>query len=693
MDLEKKVFTVNISVSSAVGICIEKKDAVSNAIVDLMKRQNIFKSYTDCIDYNNISKVKDFYDEYNEVITKVKDFYEEKDKELTDAKKASKDYLDSLINKLKDIEKKTGVEYSYYKKTIDDLEYNKEREILIPGEIEQAIADQKYWKAEFDKTHGPMAYEKWQEAGEREERLLEEQKQLPEKIEQLTKEVSSMENKLKGTISIDDYKELINKKIISEEEYNVFNSYTIKNKQEFENDFQCIEQSNILYEKTKEKFKSTAEIVEIVKSIANDCTFFKQNSLNYKTPIDPFFTIDEYKNNLNEIKKYIGELETSSQEAKTIINKIKTLCNKVFTKLPDDLVIFSEIIEEYDKLNKDDFDKDTFERINKYIIYYAKQLTKEDYEKYSKKKEIKIKSEIDIIETKAKSVPEKDDDFDKKLEEQVKNLEAPPEGIISLYSLEGMEGSPGDILTDILEVVDDNDKLKEKIEDEKFKKKFEVNFGFIGLRKALYEAMKLAENDPTCILFSTLISTVAATYFSIGTKSISIYTGGISGVGIGLVPMCFTELINQVKNLISSLVNSSTSEEQTSDISISLSDMFDAGDSNEIVIGATTTVPPVPTITVGSKAQNGFKVNRNVMKTILDTYYKVMETAAQIANTFKLNDKLNKALGIGTLFKDINDFFAFWLAVAIKIDILSLITMKITAPPGNGIGVLLPIGP
>lgn len=235
----------------------------------------------------------------------------------------------------------------------------------------------------------------------------------------------------------------------------------------------------------------------------------------------------------------------------------------------------------------------------------------------------------------------------------------------------------------------------------------------IGLRYDIYNAMTLIGKipDPTMVLFPAAVSTVIANYFMIGTLIITIHLGGTAIVGVGTkllslalpgLPKAIITLGNNVPGMPgyqSGLCSGSYPNfiDQGKAWSNAISgDLYQTGSTiTELVIGTMVGSPsPIPFVGTGMKQQLTTTVLKILILVASMASYIVMQAAGMAAQVTGKQETLENILGIPKMFKDLNDFFAAMMSVAVKAGLLLTLTKTLcTTTASTGTGLIIPIGP
>lgn len=235
----------------------------------------------------------------------------------------------------------------------------------------------------------------------------------------------------------------------------------------------------------------------------------------------------------------------------------------------------------------------------------------------------------------------------------------------------------------------------------------------IGLRYDIYNAMTLIGKipDPTMVLFPAAVSTVIANYFMTGTLIITIHLGGTAIVGVGTkllslalpgLPKAIITLGNNVPGMPgyqSGLCSSSYPNfaEQGKAWSNAISgDLYQTGSTiTELVIGTMVGSPsPIPFVGTGMKQQLTTTVLKVLVLVASMASYIVMQAAGMAACITGKQETLENIIGIPKMFKDLNDFFAALMSVAVKAGLLLTLTKTLCSTTAStGTGLIVPIGP
>lgn len=235
----------------------------------------------------------------------------------------------------------------------------------------------------------------------------------------------------------------------------------------------------------------------------------------------------------------------------------------------------------------------------------------------------------------------------------------------------------------------------------------------IGLRYDIYNAMTLIGKipDPTMVLFPAAVSTVIANYFMTGTLIITIHLGGTAIVGVGTkllslalpgLPKAIITLGNNVPGMPgyqSGLCSNSYPNfaEQGKAWSNAISgDLYQTGSTiTELVIGTMVGSPsPIPFVGTGMKQQLTTTVLKVLVLVASMASYIVMQAAGMAACITGKQETLENIIGIPKMFKDLNDFFAALMSVAVKAGLLLTLTKTLCSTTAStGTGLIVPIGP
>lgn len=235
----------------------------------------------------------------------------------------------------------------------------------------------------------------------------------------------------------------------------------------------------------------------------------------------------------------------------------------------------------------------------------------------------------------------------------------------------------------------------------------------IGLRYDIYNAMTLIGKipDPTMVLFPAAISTVIANYFMTGTLIITVHLGGTAIVGVGtkLLSLALPGLSKAIITLgnnvpgmpgyQSGLCSNSYPNlaEQGKAWSNAISgDLYQTGSTiTELVIGTMVGSPsPIPFVGTGMKQQLTTTVLKVLVLVASMASYIVMQAAGMAACITGKQETLENIIGIPKMFKDLNDFFAALMSVAVKAGLLLTPTKTLcTTTASTGTGLIVPIGP
>lgn len=235
----------------------------------------------------------------------------------------------------------------------------------------------------------------------------------------------------------------------------------------------------------------------------------------------------------------------------------------------------------------------------------------------------------------------------------------------------------------------------------------------IGLRYDIYNAMTLIGKipDPTMVLFPAAISTVIANYFMYGTLIITVHLGGTAIIGVGTkllslalpgLPKAIITLGNNVPGMPgyqSGLCSNSYPNyiDQGKAWSNAISgDLYQTGSTiTELVIGTMVGSPsPIPFVGTGMKQQLTTTVLKVLVLVASMASYIVMQAAGIAAQLTGKQETLENIIGIPKMFKDLNDFFAAMMAVAVKAGLLLTLTKTLcTTTASTGTGLIIPIAP